>query len=215
MYFAHSLGGRLLVGTGHAPVDGGDTSGLADEDVSAMLADLNRAVPGIGLQPTEISHVFWGQLPARRDGSVDLANEAVILDHGNAGGPDGLFSVSGVKFTTARSVASRVVSLLGRRVTVSNDPGLPDRPPPAAYELHPLRCRDRPARIRRARELIENEAPQSLADLLIRRSNLVGDADAAMSIASDCCAAFGWGPEESDVKTKELSALLERPNLCG
>jgi glycerol-3-phosphate dehydrogenase len=210
IYFAHSLGGRLFVGTGHAPVDGNSMPDPTEADMSAMLEDLNRAVPGIDLNRGDIRHIFSGQLPAKRCGSVDLTREPVILDHGREGGPQGLFSVSGVKFTTARHVASRLVQLLGAQTKDANDPGLCDRPPPAAYDLCPMSCTDRAERLRRARTLIEDEAPQSLTDLLIRRSNLVGDAGAAMSIAEDCCTAFGWDSEQSNLQINELSAFYEQ-----
>jgi len=71
-----------------------------------------------------------------------------------------------------------------------------------------MKCVDRAERIRRARELIEHEVPQSLVDLLIRRCNLVGDPEAALRIAEDCCTAFGWGLEQSNAQTKELSAFF-------
>jgi len=213
MYFAHSLGGRLFVGTGHAPVDGNSMPGPAEADMSAMLADLNNAVPGIDLDRGDIRHIFSGQLPAKRFGSVDLANEPVILDHGREGGPEGLFSVSGIKFTTARRVASRLVHLLGAQTKGWDDLSLCDRPPPAAYDLHPMSCTDRAERIRRARGLIEHEAPQSLVDLLIRRCNLISDPDAAKSIALDCCTAFGWSSEQSNVQIRVLSAFLELSSI--
>lgn len=209
MYFAHSLGGRLFVGTGHAPVDDNSMPGPAEADISAMLADLNRAVPGIDLDRGNIRHIFSGQLPAKRFGSVDPASEPVILDHGREGGPAGLFSVSGVKFTTARSVASRLITSIKELVKSSSAPGLPNRPEPALYDLCPDHCSDRSEVILRAKALVDNEAPQSLVDLLIRRSNLVGDPESALRVAEDCCTAFGWDADESNSQIARLTEFFE------
>jgi len=98
-------------------------------------------------------------------------------------------------------------------VTGSGIVGLPNRPAPAMYDLHPDNCSDRVERIRRARVLIDNEAPQSLVDLIIRRCDMVGDPDAAMSIAFDCCTAFGWSSEQSNVQMEELSTFLNLQSM--
>ena len=209
MYFAHSLGRRLFVGTGHSPVHDNTVSGPTEDGVSAMLTDINRAIPGLDAQQADIKRIFWGLLPAKRPGSIELASDNVILDHGQKGGPKGLFSVSGVKFTTARSAARRLVSSMTGMVTGSDNAGLPDRPAPAKYDLHPDKCGERAERIRRAREIIDNEAPNSLVDLLIRRCNLVGDPDTALSIAPDCCSAFDWSADESISQIADLAEFLK------
>ena len=209
VYFAHSMSGHLFVGTGHTPVHDDTVSGPTEDGVSAMLADLNRAIPRLNVQQADIKRIFWGLLPARRPGSVELASDTVILDHGQKGGPKGLFSVSGVKFTTARSAARRLVSSMTGNVTGSDPAGFPDRPAPANYDLHPDKCGERAERIRRAREIIDNEAPNSLVDLLIRRCNLVGDPDTALSIAPDCCSAFDWSADESISQIAGLAEFLK------
>jgi len=208
VYFAHSMNEHLFVGTGHEPVRNETASGPSEDGVSAMLADLNQAIPELSAQPSDIKRIFWGLLPAKRPGSVELASDTVIVDHGQKGGAKGLFSVSGVKFTTARSAAYSLVSLMTGNGTGTGVAGFPDRPAPANFDLHPDKCSERDERIRRAREIIDSEAPNSLVDLLVRRCNLVGDPEAAQRIAEDCCTAFGWGDEQSDVQIKELSAFF-------
>ena len=201
--------GRLFVGTGHSPVVDGSAQEPIEEGVSEMLSDLNLAIPGLNAQRADVVRVFWGLLPAKRPGSIKLASENLILDHGQNGGPSGLFSVSGVKFTTARSAASKVVALLTNCAARSGSGRIPDRPAPSNYVLHPDRCRDRSERIRKAKTIIDSEAPQSLVDLLIRRCNMVGDPEAALSIAQDCCSAFGWNANESAAQMEDLSGFLE------
>jgi glycerol-3-phosphate dehydrogenase len=209
VYFAHSMRGQIFVGTGHAPVHEDSAQGPTEEGLSAMLADLNLAIPDLNAQRADVNRIFWGLLPAKSPGSVKLANENLILDHGKNGGPKGLFSVSGVKFTTARSAASRLVSLLTNYVAGSEAGEIPGRPAPSDYDLHPDTCGERRERIRRAKSIIDSEAPQSLVDLLIRRCNMVGDPDAALSVAQDCCSAFGWNADESAAQIADLSDFLE------
>jgi glycerol-3-phosphate dehydrogenase len=49
------------------------------------------------------------------EGDTALASRPVVFDHGAAGGPEGLVSVSGVKLTTARAVAEKALAVLSRR----------------------------------------------------------------------------------------------------
>ncbi len=100
----------ILAGTGHAAWrDGPEPVKVPEPLIEAFIADLNDAVPGLGLERGEILQVFAGLLPAQRAGVAALASRAVIVDHGASGGPSGLYSVRGVKLTTARAVAARVL----------------------------------------------------------------------------------------------------------
>lgn len=212
VYFAHSLGGRLVVGTGHAAVRDGDSLKVDRTHVDQMLADVNMAVPGLDLRSDEVVRLFAGQLPASRTGTDQLSDRPVFLDHQQNGGPHGLFSVSGVKYTTARSTAEAAITRIIRAsqgLETLAAPGLPHRPAVNLYELHPEKCPERVERIRRARVLVETEAPLSLEDLLIRRSNLAFDPAAALAIAEDCCSAFDWDLEESVAQIEQLKNSLD------
>ena len=57
----------------------------------------------------DVQRVFWGLLPAAGENGAETARRPRIVDHGADGGPSGLFSVSGVKFTTAPAVARTVL----------------------------------------------------------------------------------------------------------
>ena len=48
-------------------------------------------------------------------GTSNLTKREVIIDHGAAGGPEGLYSVGGIKFTTARLVAEKIWGMIGRK----------------------------------------------------------------------------------------------------
>jgi glycerol-3-phosphate dehydrogenase len=127
-YFLVPWEGRLLAGTGQAPWNGdADHVTLADEHLDAFIAVLNRAVPGLALRQGEVETVMAGLLPVERPGSNDLANREKIIDHGSRGGPSGVFSVAGVKLTTARLVAERVLGQAFPRAVVRDETHRPGR----------------------------------------------------------------------------------------
>jgi glycerol-3-phosphate dehydrogenase len=213
VYFAHSLGGRLVVGTGHAAVRDGDSLAVERAQVEQMLADVNMAIPGLELRPDEIVRVLGGQLPAAKAGTDILSDTPVFVDHHRSGGPRGLYSLSGVKYTTARSTAQAAIAQIigaGEGRAAGATTGLRRRPESHAYELHPTLCPERTERIRRASVLVETEAPQSLEDLLIRRSNLAFDPAAALAIAEECCSAFDWDAQECVAQVARLKAGLDQ-----
>jgi glycerol-3-phosphate dehydrogenase len=168
--------GLLLAGTGYAamPEDGLDAA-PSEPQIAAFLSDLARAVPGLALAPGDVLQVYAGLLPARSAGTIELAKREVIHDHGAAGGPRGLFSVCGVKFTTSRLVAQKVLArAFGRALRA---PGLEaGRPTPVqavcgesiSDRTSPLDGPSDQARVR-LRALVEQESVLGLDDLLLRR----------------------------------------------
>jgi hypothetical protein len=131
-----------------------------------MLSDLNAAMPGLHLEPGEISRVFWGGMPTDSQGR--LASRPVWVDHGKEGGPGGFHSLSGIKFTTARQVASRLLTRL-----------FPNRRPRAygnGFSPSPLHGKRglniEIDRIDAWRTAAEEESALSLVDLAARRSDL-------------------------------------------
>jgi glycerol-3-phosphate dehydrogenase len=81
-------------------------------EIDAFLAALNVSVPSLGARRQDVLKVLAGLLPAKSAGGIALADREIIRDHGMHGGPSGLFSVCGVKFTTSRRVAEKLVRRL-------------------------------------------------------------------------------------------------------
>jgi len=108
--------GQSLIGTAYATYDGDpDEFRVTEQDIQDFLDEINRAYPSAALRPEEVSFVHGGLLPSsgvcRKTGHVQLANRYQIHDH-RADGVKGLISVVGVKYTTARHVAEKVVDRL-------------------------------------------------------------------------------------------------------
>jgi glycerol-3-phosphate dehydrogenase len=78
-------------------------------EIAAFIAELNDAFPALDLKPGDVTLVHRGVVPAvANNGRVSLAASEQIRDHA-ADGVDGLLTVVGAKYTTARAVAERVV----------------------------------------------------------------------------------------------------------
>ncbi len=210
-YFLHPWKGRLLAGTGHGPWRGEvEQPRPSEAQLDEFIADLNAAVPGWSLRRAEVVRVFAGLLPARGEGDATLAIRPVIRDHGVQGGPEGLFSVSGVKFTTSRLCAEKTLECIARRFPPKNRdkrrprshaqarPALQEGWQLEAGELRadsgthggvPLRWRKALSRI------IAEESVQHLDDLVFRRTTLWEDPEGTVSAAGELALLVRLGAE--------------------
>ncbi len=216
-YFLVPWKGVLLAGTGHAPWNAGpDDPRLLGDLLEAFVTDLNEAVPGLDLGRGEVARVFAGLLPARRPGSAELTARPVTLDHKARGGPSGLFSLSGIKLTTSRRVADKV---LARAFPSARPVPYPDFPRPEARDGVP----DYPfswlpeaggdawqAPLRRA---LAEEAVEHLDDLLLRRSSLGDNPARAALLAPAACEVFGWDAARAEREVEALRRRLARPDI--
>lgn len=106
--FLMPLHGRTFAGTWYAPRETLDPRPTPAE-IETFLAELADAVPALGATRASLAGVFAGLQPAMAAGGTAIADRPVVVDHGRAGGPAGLWSVSGVKYTTAWRVAAGVL----------------------------------------------------------------------------------------------------------
>ena len=87
-----------------------DDAAVTEEEVTAFMAELNQAFPALDLTMADVTLIHRGVVPAAIKGdSIGLEGHEQIRDHA-AQGFDGLLTVAGTKFTTARGVAERVVN---------------------------------------------------------------------------------------------------------
>jgi glycerol-3-phosphate dehydrogenase len=165
--------GTVLAGTLHLTreddtVDAQPTSA----EIQYFLDLLNAAVPGLGAAPERVRRVFAGLLPAGRAGSAELACREVLFDHGALGGIQGLYSVSGVKFTTAGEVSRRTLALMGhgaRREPARSSPPLQGAD--FMLDARELWSQDAAALGAMLHRTVETESVQCLDDLILRRCN--------------------------------------------
>lgn len=115
-----------LIGTGHLPYQGHPSAFiLREETIIAFLNEINAAYPGAHLRRKDVCWIHKGFLPANGSrpansspdaGSVKLIRRDQICDHEAEGGPAGLLTVVGVKFTTARKAAEKTVDLAFKKL---------------------------------------------------------------------------------------------------
>jgi glycerol-3-phosphate dehydrogenase len=102
-----------LIGTRYAPHYGmPDDFRISETDVREFLDEINLSLPAANLKPEDVSLVHGGLLPTTntyfKSGTVELSKKYKILDHRDLG-MEGILSVTGVKYTSARLVAEKVV----------------------------------------------------------------------------------------------------------
>jgi glycerol-3-phosphate dehydrogenase len=116
-----------LIGTFEAPYNGDpDDFKVSENEICSFIEHVNSAYPAGRLTRKDVRLVYGGLVPAsdqKGSSTSQPAKHYEICDHGSEDGLEGLVSVIGVKYTTARHVAEKVVNLietkLGKRPTES------------------------------------------------------------------------------------------------
>ena len=101
----HSLLGSLHLPCGPNP----DEVTISEDEIARYIALINEGYPSAKLTRADISRVLWGIIPADAPGSASPEKHGRFVDHASGGGPQGLFSVIGVKLTTSRALAEETV----------------------------------------------------------------------------------------------------------
>jgi glycerol-3-phosphate dehydrogenase len=131
LLFALPWQGRLSIGTWHGPRPcGADATLVSSEELQAFLAEINQAFPDLAIDESDVTVVQRGIVPASvRRGRVELADRPIVREH-RSDGIDGAITLAGVKYTTARSVAERAVTLATAQLGVHGEPKIATTPLP-------------------------------------------------------------------------------------
>lgn len=140
LFFVVPWRGRSMIGTIYRFHDGVPDDGRPDAAATLpLLTTINAAYPAANLSPDDVAYVHTGLVPVaagRDNGQPERAGQYRIRDH-RQDGIEGLISVLGVKYTTARDIAERVVdrvfALRGQEPPASRSAetplaGAPDEP---------------------------------------------------------------------------------------
>ncbi len=200
-------GGRTMVGTYYRSHEGHpDRLHATEEDIDLFLADLNKAYPEGNLAKDDIALIHAGLLPTKhltRDvRDPELLRHYRILDHGKHDHIEGLISVLGVKYTTARDVAEKTIDLACRKLRIDARPSSSAKNPMPGGDIGDFKGLLAEADLdNTARRLVynygmeyrnvvngtgnledtlegevqfilDNEMPQTLSDLIFRRTDL-------------------------------------------
>jgi glycerol-3-phosphate dehydrogenase len=183
---------------------------VSTEQIDGFLEDLNSSVPGFDAKRHEIVHVFSGLLPVKKAGTVELSTRPVICQHQKNGGPRGLYSVSGVKFTTARHVADKVLSLThpnahvdGTAIFFVGKSSIDERKRDMGVKF--------PGSGMALQEIIQSESVLHLEDLVFRRTDLWENVKATGSLA-DLLELFDWDAIRSREEEARLKSITQYPS---
>jgi glycerol-3-phosphate dehydrogenase len=93
-----------------------DDTAIEERDVMAFITELNQTFPALDLALPDITLVHRGVVPAAVHGNrVALEGREQVRDHATDG-IEGILSVAGTKFTTARAVAERITDTLLKKL---------------------------------------------------------------------------------------------------
>jgi glycerol-3-phosphate dehydrogenase len=121
LFFITPWRGYSLIGTTHLPYAGdAETFRITEKDVLEFVDQINEAYPPAAIKREEVSRIYGGLLPmddhASRNGHVTLVKHYRIHDHLAEDGLEGLVTVVGVKYTTARDVAAKSIDVVCRKI---------------------------------------------------------------------------------------------------
>jgi len=215
-YFLVPWKGRLLAGTYHAPFVGQPTHPQPSvHQIDDFLSDLNQAVPNLRLQREQVMRIQAGLIPAQAAEKAEPSRRVLIINHYQHRGPHGLFSVSGVKFTTARHVAQQTLQTIypDKARYLSPQPGTerPDATSRAALtDALGLLNGESPQAVQQAAQLADNESAAHLDDLILRRCDWCGTDEQALAVAALLAAALGYDEARTQYETARLKQSLQR-----
>lgn len=189
-----------LLGTWYAGANRADTRPQVDRGARVLIEEFNEACPGLALTPGDVVRHQWGWLPLKagiEPGRPDaLAERPRVLDHSRVGGICRLFSMEGVKYTTARRVAERAVDQVFA--------GLERKSPRCLTSVTPLDTGNRSDVLYAVRE----EMAIRLADIVFRRTSLgepPGPDRAAVETAARVAGAeLGWNAARQDSEVEDV-----------
>ena len=135
LYFFVPWRGRTMIGTHITSYTGNpDAMKVSPEELNSFISILNQAHPGAHITTADVALIYAGLLPAenrdvRAGEEPELLNHFRIVDHAESDDLNGLMTVLGVKYTTARDVAERTLARLAPKLGRSFTPGPGDAEP--------------------------------------------------------------------------------------
>jgi glycerol-3-phosphate dehydrogenase len=193
-------GRTTLLGTWYCVPDCREARVEVERGARVLIDEFNEACPGLTLSPADVVRHQWGWLPLKagvEPGRPDaLAERARVLDHGRTGGIRYLYSMEGVKYTTARRVAQQAIDQIFE--------GLGRKSPPCLTSTTPLDTGRWPD----VSYAIREEMAIKLADIVFRRTTLgelPGPDRAAVEAAARMAEVeLGWSAGQVEAEIEDV-----------
>ncbi|MGA7673064.1 MAG: FAD-dependent oxidoreductase, partial [Nitrolancea sp.] len=141
MFFATPWRDLTLIGTAHLPYDGDpDRFTITESEIGEFVDDFNAAYPAARIDRQDVVYVHTGLLPAISPSTigdeVQVAEHPLVLRDGRRGGPEGLITVTNVKYTTSRKVASQTVDAVAAELASGLSKSKTDSLPVYGGDIH-------------------------------------------------------------------------------
>ncbi|HVO73727.1 MAG TPA: FAD-dependent oxidoreductase [Ignavibacteriaceae bacterium] len=209
--------GKLFAGTIHEPWNRSELNPIPSANsIQNFINDLNSSIPKLNILENDILHIYAGLLPAKYEGSSKLAVREVILDHSHSKGPKGLFSLSGVKFTTARLVALKALdyifpNLPGRNIEADFHYDLIPKNEIGIFDFNWFRDEHDNSWKENLKKIIDEESVMHLDDLILRRTDIGDNPLRALELAFRITGLFGWDAERKELEVNRLENFFKQP----
>ncbi|MBP2686198.1 MAG: glycerol-3-phosphate dehydrogenase [Deltaproteobacteria bacterium] len=123
LYFFVPWRGTTMIGTHYTPHRGGpDAAAVEEREIEEFLGGIQAVLPERSIAAKDIRALHFGLLPmdpaSDRRGAPSPASKPWFCDHARSDGMEGIVSVQGVKYTTARAVAERTVDCIAKKLGV-------------------------------------------------------------------------------------------------
>ena len=217
-YFLRPWKNKLFAGTVHQAWDNLDERPMpSDESINSFIEDLNLSIPDLNLSRKNILQIYSGLLPAKKQGTNQIAVREVIIDHSEFDGPKGLYSLSGVKLTTSRLVAEKVVNKIfeGSKSLPNLDSSFDKR---VAVEYGVFETdwdirKDNNGSVDLLKSKIESESVVHLQDLIVRRTTIGDNPKVALNQAKEIAGLFNWDDEKKELELNDLLDYYSKRGL--
>lgn len=97
-----------------------DTVRVQDNEIESFISEVNEAMPGLDISPSELTMWNAGLVPfgdnAAQSEDLRYGKRSHLLDHSDLHGIDNLVSLIGIRYTMARADAARAVDLIDRKL---------------------------------------------------------------------------------------------------
>jgi glycerol-3-phosphate dehydrogenase len=122
LFFFAPWQGRTIIGTTYTYSSGQDSDlTVTGDDINQLLREVNTIYPMARLTPDNVIFSHAGLVPAHRPtgerttANPQMVKHSQVIDHQVQDGINGLFTLEGVKYTTAPAIARELEQLLGIR----------------------------------------------------------------------------------------------------
>lgn len=173
--------GHSMIGTTYGPFEGRpDEVAPLSQDAEELVGDINAALGPDTLTVADVRYSWAGLYPLTAEeidpdvyqGSADYQ----VVDHRAAGGPEGILTVFGAKYTTARLLAERAIDAAAAKL--GGDAACTTRTEPlAAGEINDLEA------FRAAKRREQRDRPQEVVDHLV--TTYGRSIDAVLAVAGE------------------------------